>query len=41
VQDIPGFWTWVGGPFMIAGMALAIVGTNHRLTQEPENIPVN
>ena len=36
VQDIPGMWTWIGGPFMIAGMALAIVGTNNRLTQEPE-----
>ena len=36
VQDIPDLWTWVGGPFMIAGMALAIVGTNNRLTQEPE-----
>jgi len=41
VQAVPGFWTWVGGPFMIAGMALAIVGTNHRLTQEPENSPGN
>ncbi|CAI8391969.1 MAG: Uncharacterised protein [Marine Group II euryarchaeote MED-G33] len=39
VQDVPGFWTWVGGPFMISGMVLAIVGTNHRLTQEPEISP--
>ena len=38
VQEIPDFWTWGGGPFMIAGMALAIVGTNSRLTQEPEII---
>ncbi len=41
VQEIPDFWTWVGGPFMIAGMALAIVGTNSRLTQEPEIIADN
>ena len=34
VQEIPDFWTWVGGPFMIAGTALAIVGSNIRLTQE-------
>jgi len=33
VESIPDLWTWVGGPFMIAGMALAIIGTNHRLTQ--------
>ena len=39
VQEVPGFWTWIGGPFMIAGMVLAIVGTNHRLTQEPEISP--
>ena len=33
VESIPNLWTWIGGPFMIAGMSLAIVGTNHRLTQ--------
>lgn len=33
VESIPDMWTWIGGPFMIAGMALAIIGTNHRLTQ--------
>jgi len=34
VQDVPNLWTWVGGPFMIMGTALAIIGTNHRLTEE-------
>ena len=34
VQDVPGMWTWFGGPFMIVGTALAIVGANIRLTQE-------
>ena len=33
VESVPDLWTWVGGPFMIAGMGLAIVGTNHRLNQ--------
>ena len=32
VQEIPGVWTWLGGPFMIIGTALAIYGTNCRLT---------
>lgn len=35
VESVPNIWTWIGGPFMIAGMVMAIVGTNHRLTQEP------
>ena len=34
VQAVPNIWTWVGGTFMIIGTALAIVGTNHRLTQK-------
>mgnify|MGYP000957761614 CR=1 FL=1 len=34
VQDVPNLWTWVGDPFMIMGTALAIIGTNHRLTEE-------
>jgi drug/metabolite transporter (DMT)-like permease len=34
VQSIPDMWTWMGGPFMIAGTALAIVGTNHRLSEK-------
>lgn len=34
VQDVPGIWTWLGGPFMIVGTALAIIGANLRLTQE-------
>lgn len=34
VEDVPGFWTWVGGPFMIAGTFAAILGANRRLTQE-------
>ena len=40
VQDIPNMWTWVGGPFMIVGMTLAILGTNHRLSEkvEPTNL---
>ena len=33
VESIPDMWTWIGGPFMLTGMALAIVGTNHRLNQ--------
>ena len=33
VESVPDLWTWVGGPFMIAGMGLAIIGTNHRLNQ--------
>ncbi len=33
VESVPDVWTWLGGPFMILGMALAIVGTNHRLNQ--------
>jgi drug/metabolite transporter (DMT)-like permease len=37
VQDVPNFWTLIGGPFMIAGTAMAIVGTNRRLTEEQEN----
>ena len=35
VQAVPNLWTWIGGPFMIAGTTLVIVGTNHRLTEEP------
>jgi hypothetical protein len=31
---VPNIWTWVGGPFMIIGTALAIVGTNHRLNEK-------
>ena len=34
VQAVPNMWTWVGGPFMIIGTALAIVGTNHRLSEK-------
>ena len=34
VQSIPDMWTWMGGPFMIAGTAIAIVGTNHRLSEK-------
>ncbi|MDE0708004.1 MAG: DMT family transporter [Candidatus Poseidoniales archaeon] len=41
VQGVPNLWTWVGGPFMLVGMALTIVGTNHRLTEEPVNIADN
>ena len=36
VQDFPNYWTWIGGPFMIAGTAMAIVGTNRRLTEKPD-----
>ena len=36
VQDVPSDWTWIGGPLMIAGTAMAIVGTHRRLTEEPE-----
>ena len=41
VQDVPNLWTWIGGPFMILGTALAIIGTNHRLTDEPVNTADN
>ena len=41
VQDVPNQWTWIGGPFMILGTALAIIGTNHRLTDEPVNTAEN
>ncbi len=34
VESVPGLWTWVGGPFMVVGTALAIVGSHHRLPQE-------
>jgi drug/metabolite transporter (DMT)-like permease len=34
VQSVPNLWTWVGGPFMIIGTTLAIVGTNHRLSEK-------
>ena len=34
VEAVPNIWTWVGGPFMIAGTACAILGSHHRLTQE-------
>ena len=39
VQDIPGRWTWFGGPFMLFGTALAIYGTNCRLTKMPHPDP--
>ena len=38
VQSIPNMWTWMGGPFMIAGTALAIIGTNHRLSEKVDPI---
>ncbi|MEE3083637.1 MAG: DMT family transporter [Candidatus Thermoplasmatota archaeon] len=34
VESVPGMWTWFGGPFMVVGTALAIIGSHHRLTQE-------
>jgi len=34
VESMPSFWTFVGGPFMIAGTTLAIIGSHHRTTEE-------
>jgi drug/metabolite transporter (DMT)-like permease len=35
VEEIPSLWTWVGGPFMVTGTALVILGSHRRLTQDP------
>ena len=26
-SGLPGFWTWIGGPILIAGIILVIIGT--------------
>ena len=29
---LPGFWTWVGGPILIAGILIVIIGSSQENT---------